>query len=201
MDISKLLKQFGLSEKEIAARRKKWKAKKPKETRGALAKYAKLVTSASEGAVTDNYGGKVKETIAILNQAVATEIVCVLRYKFHAVCATGIASFFATIAQASVWADCIKSLGPRFSYTANWHYQNVNVCKPFDLKSACRDGNCVSAQIDRDMKLLKDKTLPMRERVQALAFLIHFMGARTPRRLVPPPRRQPGERSLWRLCA
>jgi bacterioferritin len=46
----------------------------------------------SEGAVTDNYGGKVKEAIEILNQAVATEIVCVLRYKFHAVCATGIAS-------------------------------------------------------------------------------------------------------------
>jgi hypothetical protein len=81
-----------------------------------------------------------------------------------------------TIEQASVWADCIKTLGPRFSYTSNWHYQNVDVCKPFDLKSACRDGNCVSAQIERDMKLLKDKTLPMRERVQALAFLVHFMG-------------------------
>jgi dihydroxy-acid dehydratase len=44
---------LGLTAKEIAARRKQWKAKKPKETRGALAKYAKLVTSASEGAVTD----------------------------------------------------------------------------------------------------------------------------------------------------
>jgi dihydroxy-acid dehydratase len=44
---------LGLPAKEIAARRKKWKPKKPKETRGALAKYAKLVTSASEGAVTD----------------------------------------------------------------------------------------------------------------------------------------------------
>ncbi|HNC23868.1 MAG TPA: dihydroxy-acid dehydratase [Opitutaceae bacterium] len=42
-----------LPAKEIAARRKKWKARAPKETRGVLAKYAKLVTSASEGAVTD----------------------------------------------------------------------------------------------------------------------------------------------------
>lgn len=81
-----------------------------------------------------------------------------------------------TIEQASVWADCIKTLGPRFSYAYNWHYQNVNICKPFDLKSACKDGNCVSAQIERDVKLLKDKTVPMRERVQALAFLIHFVG-------------------------
>lgn len=81
-----------------------------------------------------------------------------------------------TIEQAAVWADCIKTLGPRFSYAYNWHYQNVNVCKPFELKSACKDGNCVSAQIERDVKLLKDKTVPVRERVQALAFLIHFVG-------------------------
>ena len=44
------------------------------------------------GAVTQNYGGKVEDAIALLNHAVATEIVCVLRYKFHAVCATGLAS-------------------------------------------------------------------------------------------------------------
>ena len=45
-----------------------------------------------EGAVTENYKGKVAANIAILNHAVATEVVCVLRYKFHAVCAAGIAS-------------------------------------------------------------------------------------------------------------
>lgn len=81
-----------------------------------------------------------------------------------------------TIEQASVWADCVKTLGPRFSYAYNWHYQNVNVCKPFDLKAACPDGNCVSAQIERDVKLLKDKRVPLRERVMALSFLIHFVG-------------------------
>src|SRR5437899_473442 len=46
----------------------------------------------SEGAVTQNYGGKVEDAVALLNHAVATEIVCILRYKFHAVCATGLAS-------------------------------------------------------------------------------------------------------------
>nr|WP_295666130.1 S1/P1 nuclease [Sphingomonas sp.] len=81
-----------------------------------------------------------------------------------------------TIEQAAIWADCIKTLGPRFSYAYDWHYQNVNICKPFDLKGPCKDGNCVSAQIERDVKLLKDKSVPVRERVQALAFLIHFVG-------------------------
>jgi len=82
----------------------------------------------------------------------------------------------ATIEQASVWADCIKPLGDRFSYAYSWHYQNVDICKPFDLKSACKDGNCVSAQIERNARILADRKAPERERLMALAFLVHFMG-------------------------
>ena len=82
----------------------------------------------------------------------------------------------ATIEQASVWADCVKPLGDRFSYAYSWHYQNVDVCKPFDLKSPCKDGNCVSAQIERTARLIADKSIPVRERVMALAFLVHFVG-------------------------
>jgi hypothetical protein len=81
-----------------------------------------------------------------------------------------------TIEEASVWADCIKKLGPRFKYASAWHYQDVDICAPFDLKPPCKDDNCVSAQIERDMKLLKDKRTPERDRVQALVFLIHFVG-------------------------
>lgn len=81
----------------------------------------------------------------------------------------------ATIGQASVWADCIRR-GDRFSYTAPWHYQNVDVCRPFDMDSACANGNCVSAQVERNLRLLKDRALPRRERLQALLFLIHFVG-------------------------
>jgi bacterioferritin len=44
------------------------------------------------GAVTNNYQGTVEQTVTLLNHAVATEIVCVLRYKYHAVVATGISS-------------------------------------------------------------------------------------------------------------
>ena len=82
----------------------------------------------------------------------------------------------ATIEQASVWADCVKPLGDRFSYAYDWHFQDVDVCKPFDLKTPCKDGNCVSAQIERNTRLLADPKVPERERVMALAFLIHFVG-------------------------
>ncbi|MDP9415026.1 MAG: S1/P1 nuclease [Pseudomonadota bacterium] len=81
-----------------------------------------------------------------------------------------------TLEDASYWPDCIKPLGDRFSYSFPWHYQNVDICKPFDPASACRDGNCVSAQIERNAKLLADKSLPARERLMALAFLTHFVG-------------------------
>ncbi|TXC72038.1 S1/P1 nuclease [Sphingomonas ginsenosidivorax] len=86
-----------------------------------------------------------------------------------------------TIEDASVWADCVKPLKDaagksRFGYAYSWHYQNADVCAPFDLTPACKDGNCVSAQIERDVTLLRDKATPARARVEALVFLIHFVG-------------------------
>ena len=80
------------------------------------------------------------------------------------------------IEDASVWADCIKGNPLRWGYTSSWHYQNVDICKPFDLKSACAGGDCVSAQIDRNFALLKDRSLPAHVRLEALAFLVHFVG-------------------------
>jgi len=53
IDAKKLLIQLNVSVKELAARRKKWKQPKPRYTRGLLAKYMKLVSTASKGAITD----------------------------------------------------------------------------------------------------------------------------------------------------
>ena len=53
IDAKKRLLQLNVSAKELAARRKKWKAPKPRYTRGLLAKYMKLVSTASQGAITD----------------------------------------------------------------------------------------------------------------------------------------------------
>jgi dihydroxy-acid dehydratase len=53
IDATKRLIQLNVPAKELAARRRKWKQPKERYTRGALAKYTRLVTSASRGAVTD----------------------------------------------------------------------------------------------------------------------------------------------------
>jgi bacterioferritin len=43
-----------------------------------------------EGAVTQSYRGDVERAVSILNEALATEIVCVLRYMHHYFMATGV---------------------------------------------------------------------------------------------------------------
>ena len=56
IDAKKLLIQLNVPAKELAARRKKWKAPRPRYTRGLLAKYMRLVSTASKGAITDSEG-------------------------------------------------------------------------------------------------------------------------------------------------
>ncbi len=51
VDVEKRSLSVELSETELAARRAEWKAPVPRYTHGVFAKYAKLVTSASKGAV------------------------------------------------------------------------------------------------------------------------------------------------------
>jgi len=53
IDAHKQLIELKISRKELAERKKKWKQPKPRYTRGALAKFARLVSTASKGAVTD----------------------------------------------------------------------------------------------------------------------------------------------------
>ena len=53
IDAHKLLIQLNVSDEEIARRRAAWKAPEQKYTRGVLAKFAKLASTASRGAVTD----------------------------------------------------------------------------------------------------------------------------------------------------
>jgi bacterioferritin len=45
-----------------------------------------------DGAMTAGYKAKVETVINLLNEALATEIVCVLRYRYHYFTATGISS-------------------------------------------------------------------------------------------------------------
>jgi dihydroxy-acid dehydratase len=54
IDAKKRLVRLNVPAKELAARRRKWKAPKPRYTKGLLAKYMRLVSTASRGAITDS---------------------------------------------------------------------------------------------------------------------------------------------------
>jgi dihydroxy-acid dehydratase len=53
IDAHKLLLQLNVSEEEFARRKAAWQPRPPRYTRGVLAKFAKLASTASQGAVTD----------------------------------------------------------------------------------------------------------------------------------------------------
>ena len=55
IDARKLVIEVNVSDEELAKRRANWKQPEPRFKRGLLAKYAYLVSTASEGAVTDSF--------------------------------------------------------------------------------------------------------------------------------------------------
>jgi bacterioferritin len=73
-----------------------------------------------EGPVTGSYGKDPKEVIAVLNEVLATEIVCWMRYTRHAISATGInraqvAGEFTEHAESSAGTRCWRPSG-----SASW---------------------------------------------------------------------------------
>jgi len=53
IDAHRLLIQLNVDDAEIARRRAAWRPPAPRYTKGLLAKYAKLVSTATRGAITD----------------------------------------------------------------------------------------------------------------------------------------------------
>lgn len=81
-----------------------------------------------------------------------------------------------SIDKVATWPDCIKGERERWAYQNSWHYHDQPICGTFDLKLNCRDGMCATAQILRDEKLLANRKLAPVLRLEALAFLVHFVG-------------------------
>ena len=82
----------------------------------------------------------------------------------------------ATLGDAAVWPDCVRSLPDRFGFSFTWHYQNIDVCTAFDIAANCPDGNCVTAQIPKQLAIAADRRASPAARAQALAFVVHFVG-------------------------
>lgn len=83
-----------------------------------------------------------------------------------------------TLSQVSTWADEIR--GQR-RQTARWHYVNIPIHPPagtpaaYDAARDCPSGDCVVAKIDELSAVLRDKTVPARQRLEALKFIVHLV--------------------------
>jgi hypothetical protein len=74
----------------------------------------------------------------------------------------------------SSWADEIRSDRPD---TGPWHYVNIELGSGgYNAARDCPGGNCVVAQINRDIAVLSDGHTSRMAKVEALRFLIHFVG-------------------------
>jgi hypothetical protein len=74
----------------------------------------------------------------------------------------------------SNWADEIRADRPG---TTNWHFVNIEIgSKGYDPRRDCARDDCVVAQINRDIAVLRDPKAPHAAKIEALRFLIHFVG-------------------------
>lgn len=80
------------------------------------------------------------------------------------------------LAEAATWPDCLRGESWRWGYSFAWHYQTEPIGEPYDARKNCSGGSCVSAQIDRNRRILADESLPGNVRLEALAFVVHFAG-------------------------
>jgi hypothetical protein len=80
------------------------------------------------------------------------------------------------LSDAATYPDCLHAYQWRFAYTFAFHYQDIDVDKPFDIKEGCANTICVTQQIERDRRILADRSLNAPTRMEALIFLTHFVG-------------------------
>jgi len=78
----------------------------------------------------------------------------------------------AMLVHDSNWADEIRD---QRRDTSSWHYVDIPLTARFyDPRRDCRDGDCVVAQIEKNVRVLANRRLGTGARREALRFLIHF---------------------------
>lgn len=80
----------------------------------------------------------------------------------------------ASLAQVSTWADEIKS-DPAWRHASPWHYVNAPPGQTIEKAHKSPSGDVVEA-IQRFERVLRDRGSARKERVEALRFLVHFVG-------------------------
>jgi hypothetical protein len=75
------------------------------------------------------------------------------------------------------WADAIRDRGERWEETYYWHVVEIPADGVrYDRARDCKNDNCIVEKIKEFAQVLGDRTVAKTLRVEALQFLIHFVG-------------------------
>ncbi len=78
------------------------------------------------------------------------------------------------ISDVANWADQVRDERPE---TKPWHYVNVpEGAKGYDASRDCAGGKCIVAKLDEMQKKFADPKTPKAERIEALKWVVHFVG-------------------------
>ncbi len=83
-----------------------------------------------------------------------------------------------SLAGVANWADGLRQTDPELGRrTSRWHFVDVapGSCDYVPARD-CRGDNCVIAAINNQLGMLHDKSQPRAARIQALKFVVHFIG-------------------------
>jgi hypothetical protein len=78
-----------------------------------------------------------------------------------------------TLESVSDWADEVRGTA---ADRPGWHYDDVPICGAGDKARYCPDGQCNSEQLKRLTKVLSDTRASLRERDEALKWIVHLLG-------------------------
>lgn len=80
------------------------------------------------------------------------------------------------LASIAVWADEIRDQ-EAWRHTGRWHFVNFpqGECR-YEPARDCRDERCVVGAIEDQRALLRDPATPRAQRIEALKFVVHFIG-------------------------
>jgi len=80
-----------------------------------------------------------------------------------------------TLGEIASWADEIREYDPKRP-GRRLHFDDIPLCETPDYSRYCRNGQCASAQIDRQLKILGDESARLPQRNRALKWVVHLVG-------------------------
>ena len=150
-------------------------ARKPHAMPTAAARAALLVLGLAGASLALAWGPQGHRTVGAIAdrlltpkaQATVAQLLAADRDKF------GNLSGRTTLEEVSVWADEIYGTPAAH---ARWHYDNAPVCGTVAEAHFCGDGECGSEQLKRLILVLRDPGASLRERNEALKWVVHLVG-------------------------